>query len=94
MIRLAEGDFSFPQITVIRNPGVSLAHLDPAQRPGPKGPSKLTENVLSFVKERLQTDTSISTPELLAQVQEKFGVSFHRRTLEKLLKDLRSKKNG
>ena len=64
------------------------------KRPGPKGPSKLTENVLSFVKERLQTDTSISTPELLAQVHEKFGVSFHRRTLEKLLKDLRSKKNG
>jgi transposase len=64
------------------------------KRPGPKGPSKLTENVLSFVKERLQTDTLISTPELLAQVQERFGVSFHRRTLEKLLRDLRSKKNG
>ena len=65
-----------------------------AKRPGPKGPSKLTEDVLSFVKQRLQTDTSISTPELLTQVQKEFRVSFHRRTLEKLLKDLRSKKNA
>ena len=65
-----------------------------AKRPGPKGPSKLTEDVLSFVKQRLQTDASISTPELLTQVQQKFRVSFHRRTLEKLLKDLRSKKNA
>jgi transposase len=65
-----------------------------AKRPGPKGPSKLTEDVLSFVKQRLQTQASISTPELLTQVQKKFRVSFHRRTLEKLLKDLRSKKNA
>ncbi len=64
------------------------------KQPGPKGPSKLTEEVLSFVKNRLQTDVSISTPELLLQVQEKFLVSFHRRTLEKLLKDLRLKKNA
>ena len=62
------------------------------KRPGPRGPSKLTEDVLSFVKQRLQTDASISTLTLLAQVQEKFRVSFHRRTLEKLLRDLRSKK--
>ena len=64
------------------------------KQPGPKGPSKLTEEVLSFVKNHLQTDVSISTPELLSQVQEKFRVSFHRRTLEKLLKDLRLKKNA
>jgi len=65
-----------------------------AKRPGPKGPSKLTEDVLSFVKQRLQTDASISTLQLLTQVQKEFHVSFHRRTLEKLLKDLRSKKNA
>lgn len=65
-----------------------------AKRPGPKGASKLTEDVLSFVKQRLQTEASTSTSELLAQVQKEFQVSFHRRTLEKLLKDLRSKKNG
>jgi len=64
------------------------------KRPGPRGPSKLTEDVLSFVKQRLQTNASISTPDLLTLVQQKFGVSFHRRTLEKLLKDLRSKKNS
>jgi transposase len=65
-----------------------------AKRPGPKGPSKLTEDVLSFVQQRLQTEASISTSEVLTLVQEEFHVSFHRRTLEKLLKDLRSKKNA
>lgn len=64
------------------------------KRPGPRGPSKLTEDVLSFVKQCLQADMSISTLDLLAQVQEKFHVSLHRRTLEKLLNDFRSKKNA
>jgi len=64
------------------------------KQPGPKGPSKLTQDVLMFVKKRLQEEAPISTPLLLAQLKEKFGVSFHRRTLEKLLKDLRSKKNS
>ncbi len=63
------------------------------KQPGPKGPSKLTQDVLSLVKQRIKEDEPISTPNLLAQVQEKFGVSFHRRTLEKLLRDLRTKKN-
>ena len=64
------------------------------KQPGPKGPSKLTRDVLLFVKQRLKEDQSVSTPNLLAQLQTKFGVSFHRRTLEKLLRDLRSKKNS
>jgi transposase len=65
-----------------------------AKRPGPKGPRKLTADVLSFVKERLGSEEALSTPGLLAEIQTRFGVVFHRRTLEKLLKDLRSKKNA
>ena len=63
------------------------------QRPGPKGPSKLTEEVLSFVGQHLEADELIAAPKLLEKVQAKFGVSMHRRTIEKIKKDLRSKKN-
>ncbi len=64
------------------------------QQPGPKGPSKLTEEVLSFVGQHLEADEPIATPRLLAKVQEKFSISLHRRTLEKIKKDLLSKKNA
>jgi len=64
------------------------------QQPGPKGPSKLTEEVLSFVRQRLEADELIAAPKLMAKVQTKFGMSLHRRTIEKLIKELRSKKNS
>jgi transposase len=62
--------------------------------PGPKGASKLTADVLSFVKKCLEQDKPISTSDLLAQVEKKFGLSLHKRTLEKLLKEVRAKKNS
>ena len=64
------------------------------KQPGPKGASKLTADVLSFVKKRLERDKPISTSDLLAQVEKKFGLSLHKRTLEKLITDLRAKKNS
>jgi transposase len=64
------------------------------KRPGPKGPSKLTTEVLSFVKQQLEQAQTPSTADLLETIRATFGVSFHRRTLEKLLSDLRSKKNA
>lgn len=64
------------------------------KRPGPKGPSKLTAAVLTFVRQRLEAEEIPSTPALLAEIQARFSVAFHRRTIEKLLKELRSKKNA
>jgi transposase len=64
-----------------------------AKKPGPKGPLKLTAEVRQFVAHQLQRDPHLSTTALLSQLKEHFAVSFHKRTLEKFLKALRSKKN-
>ncbi len=61
---------------------------------GPKGASKLTTDVVTFIEEQLGNDQAISCNNIMLQVEKQFGVSFHRRTLEKLLKTLRSKKNS
>lgn len=63
------------------------------KRPGPKGPRKLTAEVLAFVNERLRSEGPFSTPGLQEEIRLRFGVAFHRRTLEKLVRDLRTKKN-
>ena len=65
-----------------------------AKKPGPKGPSKLTARVREFVEHQIQRDPGLSPGVLLSQLEERFNTSFHRRTLEKLLAELRSKKNS
>jgi transposase len=64
------------------------------QRPGPKGASKLTPEVVSFARCELDADAEISGARLASALEAKFEVSVHRRTLERLLMDLRLKKNG
>jgi transposase len=64
------------------------------KRPGPRAPSKLTAEVLEFVLQSLQADEKIATVEIKSQIQQKFGISLHRRTIEKLCKDLSLKKNS
>ncbi|MFQ5705756.1 MAG: transposase [Gemmatimonadales bacterium] len=64
------------------------------KRPGPRGPRKLTAEVLAFVSQRLGSEEVPSTTGLQEEIQGRFGVAFHRRTLEKLVKDLRAKKNA
>ena len=63
------------------------------KRSGPKGPRKLTAEVLAWVSERLGSAEVTSTTELGEEIQSRFGVALHRRTIEKLVKDLRAKKN-
>jgi transposase len=64
------------------------------KRPGPRGPSKLTAEVLEFVHQCLQDDQKISIIEIKSQIRQKFRISLHRRTIEKLCKDLSLKKNS
>lgn len=64
------------------------------KKPGPRAPSKLTAEVLEFVLQSLQADEKIAMVELKSQIQQKFGISLHRRTVEKLCKDLSLKKNS
>jgi len=63
------------------------------KQPGPKGPRKLTAQVLAFIRQRLVQDGAPSTLELREEIQQKFGLALHRRTIEKLTRDLRAKKN-
>jgi transposase len=50
------------------------------ERPGRRGPLRLTEEVAAFVR---AAPPSVSGAELARQVSERFGVSLHRRTVEK-----------
>lgn len=62
------------------------------KKPGPKGPVKLTPKVLALVRERIKSGRDVSPAQLLSEIEKKCAVSFHRRTIEKLLKKLVSKK--
>jgi len=66
-----------------------LAGLLPAQR-GPKGAHKLTPQVLDYVASLREADAGLTTVQCLQAVQEHFGVTIHRRSLERALS--RSKK--
>ncbi len=63
-------------------------------RPGPKGPSKLSLEVMRFAEEQLSLDNEISGAALASQIDSQLGVAIHKRTVEKLLTALRTKKNG
>ncbi len=64
-----------------------------AKKPGPKGPSKLTAQVREFVAHQLRNDPQLSARALRLKLEEQYNLEFHLRTLEKLLSELRSKKN-
>ncbi|MCP5010151.1 MAG: helix-turn-helix domain containing protein [Aestuariibacter sp.] len=65
-----------------------------AKKPGPKGPSKLTPAVRQFVVSQIEHDPRLSPRMLLSQLEAQFDLTFHLRTLEKLLSELRLKKNA
>jgi hypothetical protein len=46
------------------------------------------------VRRRLASDDQLSGAVLVPKLEARFGVSLHKRTIEKLLKELRGKKNG
>ncbi len=64
------------------------------KKSGPRGPSKLTATVLRFVEEQLEGKEQISTGELYVKIEQEFGVSLHKRTIDKLVKKLSLKKNS
>ncbi|MGH9008250.1 MAG: helix-turn-helix domain-containing protein [Acidimicrobiia bacterium] len=50
------------------------------ERPGRRGPVKLSEEIVAFVRE---ADPALSGAALARRVEERFGVSLHRRTVER-----------
>ena len=59
-----------------------IAGLLPRKR-GPQGGHKLTHQVLEFIEEILAMDKPMSIPVLLDEVEKRFGVRVHRRSLER-----------
>jgi transposase len=61
-----------------------LAALVPA-RPGPRGAHKLTPEVVAFAREQRAADPKLSSQTLVELIAERFGVSVHRRSVERAL---------
>ena len=61
------------------------------ERPGPRHAHKLSEEVMDFVKKCLEENRSLSTLDLRQLIEEKFGISVHRRSIERALKHCQKK---
>ena len=61
-----------------------LPALMPHKR-GPKQAHKLTADVLAFVRQMRQEDSSLRSADLAASVKERYGISVHPRSIERAL---------
>jgi transposase len=66
-----------------------LVGLLPEKR-GPHGPHKITDEVMRFIEETLVTEAVVDAAVLVEQIRQRFGLTVHRRTVERAL--ARSKK--
>ncbi len=64
--------------------GEGLAGLVP-DKPGPRGAHKLTDEVLEHLEGLREADPGVGAAELAAAVAERFGVTVHRRSVERAL---------
>ena len=55
------------------------------ERPGPRRAHKFTDDVMDFVEQALSQDSSLTTVMLRQMIQERFGISVHRRSIERSL---------
>ncbi|MBU3990917.1 MAG: helix-turn-helix domain-containing protein [Proteobacteria bacterium] len=55
------------------------------KKPGPRGAHKLSEEVVAALREVLAEQPELSTQELVKMVGERFGLSVHRRSIERAL---------
>lgn len=56
--------------------------LQPKKR-GPKQRHKLIPEIIEFAKEKIQQDSNLRFEDLLGLIQKEYGVSLHKRTLER-----------
>lgn len=61
-----------------------LAGLLPKLR-GPKGAHKLTDQVMTFIKQRVQTDGAVHARALAQEIKASLGFSVHPRTIERAI---------
>ena len=54
-------------------------------RPGPRGASKLTEEILAWAEEQLAADPGLRPAQLTGRIEDAFGVHVHPRSVERAL---------
>ena len=69
-----------------------LQGLVPA-RPGPRGPHKLTGQILAWAEQQLAADPGLRPAQLAPRIEESFGVRVHPRTVEKALARRRERRS-
>jgi transposase len=62
-----------------------IAGLVPA-KPGPRGPSKIDDDVLAFLRARVVAGEPLRARELAKLVRDKLDIELHPRTIERVLK--------
>jgi transposase len=70
-----------------------LAGLVPA-RPGPRRAHKLTDEIVAFARAQRETDPTLRTAQLAELIEQRFGVSVHRRSVERALARAERPKSG
>jgi transposase len=70
-----------------------LAGLLPGQR-GPKGGHKVTTEVLDYVASLREAEPAVTTVQCIQAVREHFGITIHRRSLERALVRGKKKPRG
>jgi transposase len=70
-----------------------LAALVPA-RPGPRRAHKMSEEVVAFVRQRLEADPNLRAGDLVEGIEGRFGLRVHPRSVERALARSRRPKSG
>jgi transposase len=63
-----------------------------SKKPGPRTRHKITGEVQAFLEDRLRKDPSLHSRELVELVRERFGITVHRRTIERALGGAKKKR--
>ena len=63
------------------------------KKTGPKHPHKLTEEIISFAKSRLEHDGNLNINDLAVEIEEKFSVKIHPRSIKRVFKDKKKRKS-
>lgn len=67
-----------------------LVGLLPAKR-GPRGPHKITADVLRFIEKAAASEENLDAQDLAARIAQRFGLVVHRRTVQRSLARLKKK---
>lgn len=69
-----------------------LAGLIP-QKPGPREAHKLNAKVMAFVRQIRSEDPSLTGADLIHRIQQQFGITVHRRTIQRHLEPHEKKRH-